>query len=114
MVEINKTLYPCHALGRRIYFLGNTKGGVSKKATGSSRIPGGVNAVEVPGSGKEKSEVSGTVSTKSGGPAGKVHQKGKSQKEKELQWLEKELHKIEREKQRLEREREKYLERQAR
>lgn len=73
-----------------------------------------MNAVEVPGSGKEKSEVSGTVNTKSGASASKVHQKGKSQKEKELQWLEKELHKIEREKQRLEREREKYLERQAR
>ncbi|KAJ9576858.1 hypothetical protein L9F63_006557 [Diploptera punctata] len=44
----------------------------------------------------------------------KPNPKGKSQKEKELQWLEKELHKIEREKQRLEREREKYLEREAR
>jgi hypothetical protein len=91
-------------------FLGNSKGG-SKKSTGSSKISGGANATEIPGSGKEKYEGSGGVSSKSGG---KIHQKGKSQKEKELQWLEKELNKIEREKQRLEREREKYLEREAR
>jgi hypothetical protein len=73
-----------------------------------------VNSTEILSSGKEKYEGGGSASTKSGGTGGKVHQKGKSQKEKELQWLEKELQKIEREKQRLEREREKYLEREAR
>ncbi|PNF34572.1 hypothetical protein B7P43_G10638 [Cryptotermes secundus] len=90
---------------------GNSKGW-SKKPIGISK--GSVNVAEVPGSAKEKYEVSGNISMKSGSIGSKVHHKGKSQKEKELQWLEKELHKIEREKQRLEREREKYLEREAR
>jgi hypothetical protein len=83
-------------------------------AGSNSKTSGGVNSVETLGAGKEKYEGGGHAGTKSGVAGGKFHQKGKGQKEKELQWLEKELQKIEREKQRLEREREKYLEREAR
>jgi hypothetical protein len=93
--------------------LGDSKAG-SKKTTGSNKSSGGGNSADIPGTGKEKCEGDGTARTKSCSAGGKVQQKGKSQKEKELQWLEKELHKIEREKERLEREREKYLEREAR
>lgn len=82
--------------------------------TGNIKSSGGVNSAEILGFGKDKYEGGGTASTRNSGAAVKVYQKGKCQKEKELQWLEKELQKIEREKQRLEREREKYLEREAR